>query len=144
MTTKKRLIRQMMTFICGVTLVACGQAPTVQTSSEYEVMRITTSDKELQTTYSASIRGRQDIDIYPQVSGFLTKLCVEEGQAVRKGQVLFIIDQVPYRAALQTAEANVEAASRLGLQAYLARPREDFRPIFAEYPLDPHFKNIEL
>lgn len=100
----------MMTFICGVTLVACGQAPTVQTSSEYEVMRITTSDKELQTTYSASIRGRQDIDIYPQVSGFLTKLCVEEGQAVRKGQVLFIIDQVPYRAALQTAEANVEAA----------------------------------
>ena len=110
MTTKKRLIRQMMTFICGVTLVACGQAPTVQTSSEYEVMRITTSDKELQTTYSASIRGRQDIDIYPQVSGFLTKLCVEEGQAVRKGQVLFIIDQVPYRAALQTAEANVEAA----------------------------------
>ena len=48
MTTKKRLIRQMMTFICGVTLVACGQAPTVQTSSEYEVMRITTSDKELQ------------------------------------------------------------------------------------------------
>ena len=110
MTTKKRLIRQMMTFICGVTLVACGQAPTVQTSSEYEVMRITTSDKELQTAYSASIRGRQDIDIYPQVSGFLTKLCVEEGQAVRKGQVLFIIDQVPYRAALQTAEANVEAA----------------------------------
>ena len=110
MTTKKRLIRQMMTFICGVTLVACGQAPTVQTSSEYEVMRITTSDKELQTTYSASIRGRQDIDIYPQVSGFLTKLCVEEGQVVRKGQVLFIIDQVPYRAALQTAEANVEAA----------------------------------
>ena len=74
-------------------MVACGQAPTVQTSSEYEVMRITTSDKELQTTYSASIRGRQDIDIYPQVSGFLTKLCVEEGQAVRKGQVLFIIDQ---------------------------------------------------
>ena len=45
MTTKKRLIRQMMTFICGVTLVACGQAPTVQTSSEYEVMRITTSGR---------------------------------------------------------------------------------------------------
>ena len=75
-------------------MVACGQAPTVQTSSEYEVMRITTSDKELQTTYSASIRGRQDIDIYPQVSGFLTKLCVEEGQAVRKGIVSSIIDQV--------------------------------------------------
>ena len=37
-------------------------------------------------------------------------LCVEEGQTVRRGQVLFIIDQVPYLAALRTAEANVEAA----------------------------------
>ena len=47
---------------------------------------------------------------HPQVSGTLTKLCVEEGQTVRRGQVLFIIDQVPYLAALRTAEANVEAA----------------------------------
>ena len=44
------------------------------------------------------------------MSGTLTKLCVEEGQTVRRGQVLFIIDQVPYLAALRTAEANVEAA----------------------------------
>ena len=44
------------------------------------------------------------------MSGTLTRLCVEEGQAVRKGQILFIIDQVPYIAALRTAEANVEAA----------------------------------
>jgi membrane fusion protein (multidrug efflux system) len=78
--------------------------------SEYAVMSITTSDKELTTNYSAAIRGRQDIDIYPQVGGTLTRLCVTEGQAVRRGQVLFIIDQVPYTAALRTAEANVAAA----------------------------------
>ena len=110
MTTKKSMMKQMITFICSATLAACGNAPAVQTRSEYQVMDITTSDKELQTTYSAAIRGRQDIDIYPQVSGTLTRLCVEEGQAVRKGQILFIIDQVPYIAALRTAEANVEAA----------------------------------
>ena len=145
MTTKKRLIRQMMTFICGVTLVACGQAPTVQTSSEYEVMRITTSDKELQTTYSASIRGRQDIDIYPQVSGFLTKLCVEEGQAVRKGQVLFVIDQVPYRAALQTAEANVEAARASVATAQLTydSKKELFaQNVISEFDLQTSYNNL--
>ena len=49
-------------------------------------------------------------DIYPQVSGTIEKLCVTEGQKVRRGQPLFIIDQVPYRAALKTATANVEAA----------------------------------
>lgn len=110
MATKKSMMKQMITVICSATLAACGNAPAVQTRSEYQVMDITTSDKELQTTYSAAIRGRQDIDIYPQVSGTLTRLCVEEGQAVRKGQILFIIDQVPYIAALRTAEANVEAA----------------------------------
>ena len=40
MITKKRLTKQMMTLICSVTLAACGQAPTVQTNSEYEVMGI--------------------------------------------------------------------------------------------------------
>ena len=68
------------------------------------------ADKELSTSYSATIRGRQDIDIYPQVSGTIEKLCVTEGQTVRRGQLLFVIDQIPYRAALKTAVANVEAA----------------------------------
>lgn len=73
-------------------------------------MKVEATDKELSTSYSATIRGRQDIDIYPQVSGTIEKLCVTEGQKVRRGQSLFIIDQVPYKAALKTAMANVEAA----------------------------------
>ena len=108
-------------------------------------MRITTSDKELQTTYSASIRGRQDIDIYPQVSGFLTKLCVEEGQAVRKGQVLFIIDQVPYRAALQTAEANLEAARASVATAQLTydSKKELFaQNVISEFDLQTSYNNL--
>lgn len=60
--------------------------------------------------YPASIEGRQDIAIFPQVSGTISKVCVKEGQKVRKGQSLFIIDQVPFKAALQMAQANVEAA----------------------------------
>ena len=90
--------------------VACGQAPTAMGPGEYAVMTIATTDREIPTNYSATIRGRQDIDIYPQVSGTIWQLCVNEGQNVSKGQTLFIIDQVPYKAALQTAEANVAAA----------------------------------
>lgn len=64
----------------------------------------------LNNTYSSTIRGCQDINIYPQVGGTLQKLLVTEGQRVRKDQTLFIIDQVPYQAALSTAEANLKAA----------------------------------
>nr|WP_302831512.1 efflux RND transporter periplasmic adaptor subunit [uncultured Bacteroides sp.] len=145
MVTKKSMTKQMMTFICGVTLAACSNAPAVQNQSEYRVMNITTTDKELQTVYSATIRGRQDIDIYPQVSGTLTKLCVEEGQAVRKGQILFIIDQVPYLAALRTAEANVEAA-RAGVatsQLTYDSKRELYaQQVVSEFDLKTSYNNL--
>ena len=94
---------------CCMAVVSCGQAPTQQRAAEYSVQTITT-DRTIPTNYSATIRGRQDIAIYPQVSGTISQVCITEGQRVTKGQTLFIIDQVPYKAALRTAEANVEAA----------------------------------
>lgn len=95
---------------CFMAAVSCGQAPTAQGPAQYNVMTVATTDREIPSNYSATIRGRQDIDIYPQVSGTISELRVSEGQVVAKGQTLFIIDQVPYKAALQTAEANVAAA----------------------------------
>lgn len=50
------------------------------------------------------------MDIYPQISGKLTSVEIVEGQRVKKGQTLFVIDQVPYKAALQTALANLSSA----------------------------------
>ena len=74
-----------------IVAVGCKQSPVIQQSSGYATMTVFTSEKTLSNNYSASIRGKQDIDIYPQVSGFITKLCVTEGESVKKGQVLFII-----------------------------------------------------
>ncbi len=96
--------------VCCVAAVGCKQAPMTAGPGEYAVLTVATTDRVIPTNYSATIRGRQDIDIYPQVSGTIWQLCVTEGQRVSKGQTLFIIDQVPYKAALQTAEANVAAA----------------------------------
>ena len=80
-------------------------------SANFETMKVTAKDVTMSTKYSATIRGRQDIEVYPQVGGTLWKLCVTEGQKVTKGQTLFIIDQVPYQAALNTAVAAQEAAN---------------------------------
>ena len=43
-------------------------------AANFETMKVTTKDVTMTTKYSATIRGRQDIDIMPQVSGTLTKL----------------------------------------------------------------------
>lgn len=91
-------------------VTGCNDAPKTIPQTGYSVMSIATSDRDVSAAYPATIEGRQDIAIYPQVSGTISKVLITEGERVRRGQTLFIIDQVPYKAALQMAEANVEAA----------------------------------
>lgn len=106
---KKNSIRA-AALACCFFMLGCRQAPMQSQSSEYDVLTVATTDRTIPVDYSATIRGRQDIAIYAQVSGKIAQVCINEGQRVRSGQTLFIIDQVPYKAALQTAEANVAAA----------------------------------
>lgn len=109
-TVNKKWIQLIGIVGCTMWMASCKQTPDAGVKSSYATMKVVATDKELSTSYSATIRGRQDIDIYPQASGTIEKLCVTEGQKVRREQLLFIIDQVPYKAALRTATANVEAA----------------------------------
>lgn len=106
---KQTFVKAALAASC-LAVVACKQAPTAMGPGQYAVITVATSDREIPISNTATIQGRQDIAIYPQVSGTISQLCVTEGQKVSKGQTLFIIDQVPYKAALQTAEANVAAA----------------------------------
>ena len=78
--------------------------------NEYAVRTVQGQDAALQTTYPATIKGVQDVEIRPKVSGFITKLCVKEGQQVKAGQLLFVIDNVTYAAAVRQAKASVNAA----------------------------------
>ena len=89
---------------CGNKGNGTGQVP------EYAVQELQKTTANLTTAYPATIKGKQDVEIRPQVSGFITKLCVDEGATVRKGQVLFIVDPTQYEAAVRTAEAAVATA----------------------------------
>lgn len=97
--------------LAGGLTTACKRTDNAsQGPKPYAALTVTGQEAVGTTSYSASIRGRQDIDIYPQISGTLTQLAVQEGERVKEGQLLFVIDQVPYQAALRTAQANVKAA----------------------------------
>lgn len=89
---------------CGNKSNDAGKVP------EYAVEELQPITANLTTTYPATIRGKQDVEIRPQVSGFITKLCVDEGATVRKGQTLFIIDPTQYQSAANTARAAVATA----------------------------------
>ena len=96
---------------CLALLSSCGNGDKgAAKAPEYAVITAQATTAHLTNSYPATIRGKQDVEIRPMVSGFITKLHVDEGSAVKKGQVLFTIDQVQYRAAVETAKAAVETA----------------------------------
>ena len=77
---------------------------------EFAVATIGTSSAALQTTYPATIKGIQDVEVRPKVSGFITKVFVHEGQTVSAGQALFSIDSETYQAAVRQCQAAVNTA----------------------------------
>lgn len=89
---------------------SCGNAPQQTGGASYKTITVATGNRTLNQNYTTTISGRQSVEIYPQISGTITKVCIAEGAKVKKGQVLFVIDQVPYQVALQTAIANVKSA----------------------------------
>ena len=102
-----------MIFAAGLAMLsACNQSTKNAPKGEtyYEILEVALCDRTLSTGYSAAISGVQTVEIRPQVSGMITEILIEEGENVRKGQVLFVIDQTPYKAAHQIAVANVKSA----------------------------------
>lgn len=99
---------------CGACIALAGcntDNKEKETVQSLPVLIVSKTPVDLSESFTASIRGRQDVDIMPQVSGHIVRLCVKEGESVNKGQVLAVIDQVPFQAALRTATANVSAAN---------------------------------
>ena len=96
---------------CLALLSSCGNGNNGEAKApEYAVITAQATTAHVTNSYPATIKGKQDVEIRPMVSGFITKLHVDEGSVVKKGQVLFTIDQVQYRAAVETAKATVATA----------------------------------
>ena len=91
-------------------LTSCGVDMPQMKDSSFETMTVKKSDIELPYKFSARMKGQNDVTVTPQVSGQLMKICVTEGQQVKKGQTLFIIDSRNAQLELEAAQANLQAA----------------------------------
>ncbi len=96
-----------------LTLASCGDKTAQQMpdmTPEIATVTVQPGTADLTTNYATTIKGKTDVEVRPLVSGFVTKVHVDEGQHVRKGQVLFSLDQVQYQAAVDQATAAVNSA----------------------------------
>jgi len=101
-----------LTLVLAGTIVACSgdNKKKGKDEAQYQTMVVSKKDMTLTQQYSARLSGRQIVEIRPQVTGNITRICTSEGKPVKRGQTLFIIDQTPYQAALEVAVANRRSA----------------------------------
>ena len=113
----KRIVYALL--LSSFVLVSCQEKKQEKEAQVYKTMKVERSSQTVKTQYSATMKGKEIVEIRPQVSGLITKILTAEGQKVHKGQALFIIDQVPYQAALNTAEASLKSAKAAEATAQL-------------------------
>jgi membrane fusion protein (multidrug efflux system) len=104
-------------------MAACGnkgQAPQGPPAVSVSVQPVTTTNASYYEEYPATVRALNEVELRPQVNGYITGIYFKEGQKVKKGQKLYTIDQ-------QLSEANYkQAQANLSLQeANLEKAKKD-------------------
>ena len=80
--------------LLSISLFSCKKetAQTAPSVMSYKVVKIGKSNTTLLAEYPASLEGVTDIDIRAKVDGYIEKIYVQEGQEVKKGQLLFKLE----------------------------------------------------
>lgn len=97
--------------VAACALVACGNKKQQQEPApEVNALIVATTTNSVPYQMPAQLRGKQDIFVIPQVSALLTQVLVEEGQEVKRGQRMFVLDDTEYRSVYDNALAQLRTA----------------------------------
>jgi len=77
---------------------------------EYRVIEIKKDSATLYKSYPTTLQGIQTVEIRPKIAGYIEEIMVDEGDHVRKGQVLFRLNANDIMANVRSSEAQVKAA----------------------------------
>jgi membrane fusion protein, multidrug efflux system len=108
-----RLLWIFLPIFCA--LAACGpsspSSSTQQTAKNVLVAKALSKDVPVQLYEFGRIASPETVDVKPQVSGRITEVHFTEGQDVKKGDLLFVIDPRPFQADLEQAQAQLQSDS---------------------------------
>ena len=102
-------------------LSACKkETPPAPKPLEISILTVLNQDVKVESEYTGQTYGQSDIQINPRVDGIITSLNFKEGGFVTKGQLLYSIDPLPYKAKVAEAEGTLAES-----QARLAKTKAD-------------------
>ncbi|MGC8723366.1 MAG: efflux RND transporter periplasmic adaptor subunit [Acidobacteriota bacterium] len=104
--TRSRRLAAVATLLAFALLSACGRAQKKGGMPPAPVTVAESAHKDVPIVLSAigTVQAYNSVSIKPLVGGEITRIAIKEGQDVKKGDVLFVIDPRPYEAALQQAQ----------------------------------------
>lgn len=106
---------------CG-SQAAPGEAAGMPPPPEVSVATVLTKNVRQWDEFTGRVAAVETVELRPRVSGYVQRVAYEEGQEVRKGDLLFVVDPRPYRAALDRANAELDRARS---EARLAKAQDD-------------------
>lgn len=83
---ERKMFKSLILTCILVLVTSCKEQKSQTAGSDYKTQKVTLSDRTVYSTFSATIQGKQDVGVYPQISGLITAVLVKEGAAVKKGR----------------------------------------------------------
>lgn len=102
---------QRMVIPCFITMLAVGlygckkQPQPVEQTVDVSIITVVHKDVPITPEYVAQVQSSRQVNIQARVNGFLEKRVYTEGEIVKEGQTLFLMDQKPFQAQLDQANA---------------------------------------
>jgi membrane fusion protein, multidrug efflux system len=100
--------------LIGILIVSCSNdkknVPMSGMAKEYSVLTLTKKNVAIHKNFPATIEGQQVIEVRPMINGYIKEIKVNEGDRVKKGQLLFVISNPQYEQAVITAKASINSA----------------------------------
>jgi len=98
----------------ALVFASCGESKVSSNSEEQlkaiPVTQLVQMDTVIYKEYIADIQSQRNVELRSRLAGFLNKIYVDEGAFVRKGQVLFALNDEEYKADYAQAEASLNSA----------------------------------
>lgn len=110
---RKNLVFSAILIAVALYVTGCNEAQGTQAAPPPQALPVLPINSAAATTFqefSASVEGKTNVEIRPQVSGILEKIYVQEGAYVAEGQLLFKINDRPYSAQVNNTDATIAAA----------------------------------
>lgn len=111
---KQRIIIAALLLASTYALQSCGNAKNNEQQQnetvQAEVISLQPTNAVIDQTFPASLQGKDNVQLRPQISGYIDKIYVDEGAFVHAGQVLFRINASVYREQKNTALASLAIA----------------------------------